>query len=170
MSLKDQMLKAGLVSQKKHKKASKSSKKSRDLAREVKASVESNKQQQVEKARSLNQMNNEQAQQKAIKAQVKQLVSMNKIDINNGDIKYNFTHDNVIKHLYVKEDIRKQLLAGVLAIAETDSQYVVIPASVANKIQQRDQQTVVHMQTDTQESVDEDDPYADFVVPDDLMW
>ncbi|NVP03123.1 DUF2058 family protein, partial [Photobacterium damselae subsp. damselae] len=45
-----------------------------------------------------------------------------------------------------------------------------IPAVVADKIAQRDQESIVVNNTVDETVVDEDDPYADFVIPDDLMW
>ena len=139
LSLQEQMLKAGLVNEKKLKKAKKSSKKSRDLAKEVKASVESTKQAQVERAQGLNDAKKEQILSKELKAQVKQLIQMNKLDLSRAQIKYNFTDGTLIHYVYVDEASRKQLLAGILAIAKYNDSYVVIPSVVANKIAQRDE-------------------------------
>jgi uncharacterized protein YaiL (DUF2058 family) len=170
LSLQEQMLKAGLVNEKKLKKAKKGSKKSRDLAREVKASVESSKQAQVERAQELNDVKKQEVLSKEMKAQVKQLVEMNKLDLSRADIKYNFTDGNLIHYVYVDEASRKQLLAGILAIARFNESYVVIPSVVANKIAQRDEGTIIENKTPSEELPAEDDPYADYVVPDDLMW
>jgi hypothetical protein len=46
----------------------------------------------------------------------------------------------------------------------------VIPTSVANKIAMRDEESIVDTQAASSDEVDEDDPYKDFVIPDDLMW
>ncbi|EGQ7864340.1 DUF2058 domain-containing protein, partial [Vibrio parahaemolyticus] len=58
LTLQEQMLKAGLVNEKKLKKAKKGSKKSRVQAREVKAAVEESKRQQVERDKQLSQQQN----------------------------------------------------------------------------------------------------------------
>ena len=170
LSLQEQMLKAGLVNEKKLKKAKKGSKKSRDLAREVKASVEISKQAQVDRAQELNDAKKVQILSKEMKAQVKQLVDMNKLDLSRAQIKYNFTDGTLIRYVYVDEASRKQLLAGILAIAKFNDGYVVIPSVVANKIAQRDEDTIIEIKTPEEELPVEDDPYADYVVPDDLMW
>jgi uncharacterized protein YaiL (DUF2058 family) len=47
--------------------------------------------------------------------------------------------------------------------------YEVVPAKVAEKIKQRDEHTVIVMFSDNAPSI-EDDEYAAFEVPDDLMW
>ncbi|MCV5871491.1 DUF2058 domain-containing protein, partial [Escherichia coli] len=79
--LQEQMLKAGLVNEKKLKKAKKGSKKSRVQAREGKAAVEESKRQQVERDKQLSQQQNAERLSKEIKAQINQLIEMNKIDL-----------------------------------------------------------------------------------------
>lgn len=81
---------------------------------------------------------------------------------------------------YKKIDVDKltqtQLINGRLAIARLvidnsgECEYAIIPASVADKIAQRDADSIVVNSALSQEEQDEDDPYADFKVPDDLMW
>ncbi|MEH0674029.1 DUF2058 domain-containing protein [Vibrio scophthalmi] len=170
LTLQEQMLKAGLVNEKKLKKAKKGSKKSRVQAREVKAAVEEQKKAQVERDKALSKEQNEQRLSKEIRAQVKQLIQMNKLDLGDGEIKYNFTDGTLVKFLYVTELVRTQLSKGILAIVREDESYVVIPSSVANKIAQRDESVIVDQKEADEETIAEDDPYAEFVVPDDLMW
>lgn len=170
LTLQEQMLKAGLVNEKKLKKAKKGSKKSRVQAREVKAAVEEQKKAQVERDKALSKEQNEQRLSKEIRAQVKQLIQMNKLDLGDGEIKYNFTDGTLVKSLYVTELVRTQLSKGILAIVREDESYVVIPSSVANKIAQRDENVIVDQKEADEETIAEDDPYAQFVVPDDLMW
>jgi uncharacterized protein YaiL (DUF2058 family) len=170
LTLQEQMLKAGLVNEKKLKKAKKGSKKSRVQAREVKAAVEENKRAQLERDKELSLQQKEQRLSKEIRAQIKQLVEMNKIDIADGDIKYNFTDGTLVKSLYVTSLIRDQLIKGIVAIARYEETYAVIPSGVANKIAMRDDNTVIEQKALEADIPAEDDPYADFVVPDDLMW
>lgn len=54
--------------------------------------------------------------------------------------------------------------------AKGDCDYAIIPAVVADKIAQRDVDSIVLNSALSQEEQDEDDPYADFKIPDDLMW
>jgi len=44
-----------------------------------------------------------------------------------------------------------------------------VPAEVAARIRERDEKAVIPYQ-EGQEEVDENDPYKDYVVPDDLTW
>lgn len=54
--------------------------------------------------------------------------------------------------------------------ANGDCDYAIIPAVVADKIAQRDADSIVLNSALSQEEQDEDDPCADFKIPDDLMW
>ncbi|MEZ9856728.1 DUF2058 family protein, partial [Vibrio breoganii] len=88
----------------------------------------------------------EQQLSKEIKAQVKQLIEMNKIEQKNGEIKYNFTDGTLVKYLYVEELTQKQLSKGILSIARQGESYVVIRTAVANKIAMRDEESIVDTQ------------------------
>ncbi|MBU2916560.1 DUF2058 domain-containing protein [Psychrosphaera sp. F3M07] len=172
MSLQEQLLQAGLTNEKKAKKAKKASKKTRDLKREVKAATEEKRLAQLAKDKELNEQIKQQAQAKAIQAQIKQLIEMNMLDTSHGNIAYNFTDGTAVKKLTVSDKIQRQLANGLLSIVRfgetgTDD-YAVIPSVVAEKIALRDDSVLVS-QNEIQE-VEEDDPYADYVIPDDLMW
>ncbi len=172
-SLQDQLLKAGLTNQKKAKKAAKSSKKSRNLKKEIKAAAEATKAEQQAKTEQSNLALKQVAEQKAIAAQIKQLIETNQI-AQTGEIKYNFEHQGVIKTIMVSEKLQRQLIKGFVGIAVLGENYFVIPATAAEKIAQRDEGYIVLLNTVEQQSEqveeDENDPYKDFVIPDDLMW
>jgi len=170
LTLQEQMLKAGLVNEKKLKKAKKGAKKSRVQKREAQEAAEANKAAQLERDKALNQQRKDEQLAKEFKAQVKQLVQMNKLELKEGEIKYNFTDGTLVKTLYVEQLIRDQLVKGILSIARYEEGYAVIPGVVAKKIIQRDEDTVIENKSAEEEIPAEDDPYADFVVPDDLMW
>ncbi|KAA5971843.1 DUF2058 domain-containing protein [Pantoea sp. M_9] len=173
LTLQEQMLKAGLVSSKKMEKVQRTAKKSRVQAREAKQAVEENKKAQLARDKQLNDQQRQAVLEKEYKAQVKQLIEMNRITIGRGDIDFNFTDNNLIKKITVDKTTQTQLINGRLAIARLvteKSDYAIIPASVADKIAQRDASAIVLNSALSQEAQDEDDPYADFKVPDDLMW
>lgn len=176
LTLQEQLLKAGLVTSKKMDKVQRTAKKSRVQAREAREAVEENKKAQQERDKQLNEQQRQAVLSKEYKAQVKQLIDMNKIDISRGDIGFNFTDNNLIKKIMVDKPTQAQLINGRLAIARLqvdnseESHYAIITASVADKIAQRDANSIVLNSALSQEAQDEDDPYADFKVPDDLMW
>ena len=176
LTLQEQLLKAGLVSSKKMDKVQRTAKKSRVQSREAREAVEENKKAQLERDKQLSEQQKQAALSKEYKAQVKQLIEMNRVDISKGDIGFNFTDGNLIKKIFVDKTTQAQLISGRLAIARLvvessgESQYAIIPASVADKIAQRDANSIVLNSALSQEEQDEEDPYADFKVPDDLMW
>ncbi|WP_370550417.1 DUF2058 domain-containing protein [Edwardsiella tarda] len=176
LTLQEQLLKAGLVTSKKIAKVQRTAKKSRVQAREAREAVEEKKQAQLERDKQLSEQQKQATLAKEIKAQVKQLIEMNRISLKKGDIDFNFTDGNLIKKITLDKLTHSQLVNGRLAIARLaiDSngatEYAVIPASVADKIAQRDAESIVLHSALSQETQDEDDPYADFKVPDDLMW
>nr|WP_318381466.1 DUF2058 domain-containing protein [uncultured Enterobacter sp.] len=176
LTLQEQMLKAGLVTSKKMAKVQRTAKKSRVQAREAREAVEENKKAQLERDKQLSEQQKQAALSKEYKAQVKQLIEMNRIVIAKGHIGFNFTDGNLIKKIDVDKTTQAQLISGRLAIARLttdehgDSVYAIIPASVADKIAQRDANSIVLNSALSQEAQDEDDPYADFKIPDDLMW
>lgn len=175
LTLQEQMLKAGLVSSKKMAKVQRTAKKSRVQAREAREAVEENKKAQLERDKLLNNQQKQAVLAKEVKAQVKQLIEMNRLEIARGNIDFNFTDNNLIKKITVDKLTQTQLINGRLAIARLqvengESQYAIIPAVVADKIAQRDADAIVLNSALSQDEQDEDDPYADFKIPDDLMW
>lgn len=101
LTLQEQLLKAGLVTSKKAAKVERTAKKSRVQAREARAAVEENKKAQLERDKQLSEQQKQAALAKEYKAQVKQLIEMNRITIANGDIGFNFTDGNLIKKIFV---------------------------------------------------------------------
>ena len=176
LTLQEQLLKAGLVTSKKAAKVQRTAKKYRVQAREAREAVEENKKAQLERDKQLSEQQKQAALVKEYKAQIKQLIEMNRITVSRGDIGFNFTDNNLIKKIEVDKTTQTQLINGRLAIARLiidsngESEYAIIPASVADKIAQRDATFIVLNSALSQEEQDEDDPYADFKIPDDLMW
>jgi uncharacterized protein YaiL (DUF2058 family) len=175
-SLQDQLKKSGLVDEKKAKQLKRAKHKEAKLARADK-SIDPNqrqhelKQQQavkVAKDRELNQKRDAQAQRKALAAQIKQLISMNVI-AKDGEQKYSFTDGSKIKHIWVSHTQVEQLSHGTIAIAKQANDFVLVPGAVAEKIAHRDETSVV-FKADKNDVMDEDDPYADYKIPDDLTW
>ena len=181
-SLQDQLLKAGLVDEKKAKqvnkekrKAKKQQPKGHQQLDESKLAAKKSLEQKAERAREENRKQQEQAEKKAINAQIIQLIKMNKLDNIKGDIGYNFT-DGSVKKIYVSKGIQDKLSEGKLAIVKlitcNEIQYEIVAPAVAEKIAQRDASIVVslHSQTSQTPSNSEEDWYADYEIPDDLMW
>ena len=180
MSLQDQLLKAGLADQKKASKIQKQKHQQQKLQRknkiviedEARLAAEKARAEKVERDRQLNQQRKQEAEQRAISAQIRQLIEMNRQPKGKGEIAYHFTHNNKVTHLYVDERQQRQLANGLLAIVMLDGQYEIVPGSVSEKIALRDESYLIYSNKGKQDApaVEEDDPYAEFQVPDDLMW
>lgn len=175
MSLQDQLMKAGLVNKHDAKKANKAKhralKSGKKVVNEAKELAAQKRKDQAERDRQLNQQREEEAKKKALIAQIRQLITLNSQPRDKGEIAYNFSDSGKITKVMVTDALQQGLINGQLSIAKLDDHYHVISTAAAEKIQQRDDSYIVVQNDRNQdETVDEDDPYADFQVPDDLMW
>lgn len=187
MSLKDQLLKAGLIDQSKaqkaeqdqrkqaHQKTAKAQKQAKKsgevVVDEAKVLADKARQEQAERSRELNRQQREQADKKAIQAQIRQLIDMNRIDRKHGDLAYQFADGNKIKKIYLTTKLQDQLAYGVIALVKAGDNYELVPKVVAEKIAQRDAAIILVQNTGSSQPVaEEDDPYAAYQIPDDLMW
>lgn len=174
-AFKEQLLKAGLADAKKLKAAKKQQHqqkvqggKNAPKVNQASVLAEERRQLQVARDQELNRIKQAEIQQKAIAAQVKQLIETNVISAK-GELAFNFVDDKLVKRLYVNTKLHDELTRGLLAIAKLAEQYYLVPSTIAEKIQQRQPQSIIVLNTRQQE-VAEDDPYAAYQVPDDLMW
>jgi len=59
----------------------------------------------------------------------------------------------------------------LLAIAKLSNDYKLVPKAIAEKINLRSTDFIIILNDKVEsEEIDEDDPYADYQIPDDLMW
>lgn len=173
-SLRDQLKKSGLVTDKQARQARHKQQKggkgqpppaneNRQLAQQAQA-------EKLERDRQLNLQRQQEAERKAIAAQVNQMIESNRIENRDGEIVYNFTDGSHIKRIHVNAAVHKQLCDGDLALAKLGGRYELIPSDVAAKISERDPRRVIIVTNDGAAVDEEDDPYAAYKVPDDLMW
>ena len=176
-SLQQQLKAAGLVTDKQIKKAQKHIHRQETRVRqgvekdEVKLQAEKDLAEKQARDREENRVLFEQAEQKALHAQVRQLVEINR-QRQMGDVPYNFSDNQKIKKIHISKDNKKELNRGFLAIVKFDEDYELVPEGVARKIMQRlpDTYESYVIWIYEAEKVDEDDPYKDFPIPDDLDW
>jgi len=178
-SLFDQLKKSGLVDEKKAKKAKhsqyknqkqKSKKGAEPKLDEATLLAQKTQAEKVERDRQLNQQKKADAERKAVAAQIKQLIEVNRIEPGDGDVVYNFTDAKVVKRLHVSPQVHEHLVSGRLAIAKLGEAYELVPVPVAEKIKQRDEACIILCEASAETETDENDPYADYQIPDDLMW
>ncbi|RBP82363.1 DUF2058 domain-containing protein [Marinomonas rhizomae] len=177
-SLQEQLLGAGLVDKKKVKKLKAESLQLKQKIKKGKVTAsgdddrrEELKRQREEKAerdRVLNMERQKLAEQKAVHGQIRQMIEQNRVRKQDGDIAYHFTDNKKVKQLYISQSMHDDLSRGRLAIVRLDELYEILPEPVAVKISERDSSYIL-VCNNRVESI-EDDPYADFQIPDDLMW
>ena len=184
-SLRDQLMKAGLATKQQALKAKTTTKKKKkqavksgEMTEQDKRRIELEKERaaQAERDRELNRKLEDERQQKAIEAQVRQLIETNAMSRDGGEVGYNFVVDKKVKKIYVTDEMQERLSRGLFAIGilqEADGTEVfhVIPAPVAAKINERiPEAVVIHDNTAEELTSEEEDWYKDFEIPDDLMW
>lgn len=174
-SLQDQLLKAGLVDEQKLKQA-KSKKRKQKRAGGGRAAADAEhsaaaQQAAAEKRRRDQELNRQREAERRHKAELVALwqqVRDNRVSRDGGDIAYNFADGSALKRLYVTAAQQKSIADGALAIVRHDDFYELVPAAVAERVEATDSATLVVWNKPG--SADPDDPYADYEVPDDLMW
>jgi uncharacterized protein YaiL (DUF2058 family) len=177
VSLQEQLLKAGLVNKNKAKQAHQDKSKQKKVERrtgtqsidEARLAALATQHKNLERTRELNAQRVAAANQKSIAAQIAQMVQQSRQSKGAGDIAYNYTHGKTIERMYVSAAVQAHLMAGRLVIIRLGSATELVPRVVADKIAERDPSLVVRVNK-TSAEVDEDDPYAAFQIPDDLMW
>jgi len=177
VSLQEQLLKAGLVDKNKVKQANQDKSKQKKVERktgtqsvdEARLAALETQRKNAERARELNAQRDAAATQKAILAQIAQMVQKNRQSKGAGDIAYNFTHGTKIERIYVSAAVQAHLMAGRLVIVCLGGATELVPRVIADKIAERDASLVVRVNK-ASAAVEEDDPYAAFQIPDDLMW
>lgn len=176
-SLQDQLLKAGLVDKKKankiqkqkHHEQKQAQKHNAQVVDEAKVNAEKARKEQQERDRELNRQRQEQVKQKELIAQAIQIIKHSQLPkTEDADVSYSFVQDSKVKKIFVTSEQVEHLSRGLLAIVALEDSFAVVPALAAQKIQDRVPDWFVAVAE--KEEIDEDDPYKDFQIPDDLMW
>lgn len=174
-SLQEQLLQAGLIDKKRAKQLTQSKRKqpkpkgkSRPVAQPPLAQKA-----QAEKAakdRALNKRRQEAAEAKSRAAQIIQLMEANRLDRRGGETAFQFVAKGKIKKIYVTEAQHTELVNGTTALVRFGGRSEIVPIAIAEKIRERSANAVVVLSNVDTPNSDDNDPYADYQVPDDLMW
>src|SRR6185437_4758150 len=184
MSLRDQLLAAGLGTKKQAKEAKQAKRPpSRHQAPPPVSpeKIAANKAQAAKAARDqeLNRRQQEKAAAKARRAEVKQLIEQHRLPPVESEEYYNFTDGNRLARLAPTPALREQLIKGTVVIVRYEGHYAMVPEDAVARIRERDEHAIVTQgpagstaapATPAAAASDGDDPYKDFVVPDDLVW
>jgi uncharacterized protein YaiL (DUF2058 family) len=185
-SLRDQLLAAGLVSQKQarqaeqqeqqrqfrkqhHPKPNQSPKAGPAQPPSPKAEVQQAQAAKAARDKELNRRREDKAQRKARIAQIEQIIEQNRVPRLETEDYYSFIDGKKIRRMSVDAQRREQLTKGELVIVRYRGHYAVVPAPIAERIRERDENMIVPI-VQPKASPEPDEAYKDYVVPDDLMW
>lgn len=180
-SFQDQLLALGLVDKKKaketkkqqhhkKKKQAKTSQKNKVVDENVLLAQQAEEKKKA-RARQLNQERDAKLKKREQAAQVKQFVEQNRIEKDEKGIAYRFPVSGKIQRIFVAKDVADKLSDGRLGIVALGEVFEVLPRSVVEKITAIDKKIVVILNERTGDEPDDpEDPYAEYKVPDDLMW
>ena len=182
-SLRDQLLKAGLVTEeqareaarskgRKAKEARKNRKSGKPAPRKDNGAAGAARKAQAEKAardKALNREQEDLRRRQALNARVKEVLEKHTINDRNGEIPHNFVWGERVRRVYVNAEQHKALADGRLAVVMFKACAHVVKPEIAEKIAAIDPKFLVKAQTAADEP-EPDDPYKDYKVPDDLMW
>ncbi|HUI61797.1 MAG TPA: DUF2058 domain-containing protein [Steroidobacteraceae bacterium] len=191
-SLRDQLLAAGLVTEKQARQARQQEERRQQQQRHqqprqeqprhgapVKATPSLAAQAQAAKAAQdaeLNRRRHEKAERKARLAQIDRLVEQNRLPRLETEDFFSFVDGKKVRRMAVDVPRREQLMRGELMIVRFRGFYAVVPAAVAEQVRERDATMIVPITSpqsapqSAPQAASQEDPYKDFVVPDDLMW
>jgi uncharacterized protein len=176
--LQEQLLKAGLVKKSKLAEVAREQNKARHgkgpaAPSEIQRDAERARAEKAERDRALEAERKAQARTAELRAQARQIVADRKVP-RTGEVEYRFTADGAIRTVLVNDDLKKKLSTGVLVIVRVDDRYELLPRVAADKVRERDAGMIVldHGQGSEVAATtsEDDDYYAQFKVPDDLMW
>jgi len=185
LSLRDQLLQAGLLDPKKAKEHGRDQRRERQQHNNKKPAGPDPRELARQKAEAekaardaeLNRKQQEKLEQKARKAEVRQLVEQHRVaKLADSDELYNFIDGSRIRRLPVDRPMREKLIAGSLVIVRCAGRYEIVPAEIAARIVARDPHAGLQpppagsAPAESSAPADEDDPYKDYKIPDDLMW
>jgi uncharacterized protein len=177
-SLREQLLKAGLVTEKQAKKVERSG--SQERHRQAKGggsppprpeparAAEQARAAKLLRDQELNRKQQEKAARRALAAEFRQLLEQLRVPRPESDDSFNFVDQGKVRSVPVTPPLRAGLTAGRLLIVRCEGRYELVPAEAADRIRERDAAAIVALPAAAPPA--EDDPYKDFAVPDDLTW
>jgi uncharacterized protein YaiL (DUF2058 family) len=178
--LQEQLLKAGLAKKSKAAEIAREQNRARhakgpSAPGEIQLEAERARAEKAGRDRALEAERKAQARLAELRAQARQIVEDRKVP-RTGDSEYRFTADGAIRTLLVDADLRRKLSTGALVIACLDGRYELLPRLAADKVRERVPEMIVldhghGTAAAADAAASEDDAYyAQFEVPDDLVW
>jgi uncharacterized protein YaiL (DUF2058 family) len=180
-SLQEQLIKMGLATEKQARQTNQEQQRQRNNHRHqnprqpppksaAQLAAERTRVEKLARDQEINRKRQAKAERKAKLAEIRQIVEQSKVARPADGERFNFVEEKKIRFLAVDAAQRERIHLGELVIVKYGRSHELVPAEVAARIRERDEQSVVAFTAPTPEVVDESDPYKDFKVPDDLTW
>ena len=185
-SLREQLLKQGLVSKDQAKQAEKQAKLKahqvqKTQSKKQKANVVDKdsasylaakaREDEIARAKELNRQKEAEREKKALLSQVIDIINYQHVNDPDADGAYYFVEEKWVRKIEVTFKQRQLLASGELAITSLEEKYYLVPAAVAEKVRARISEVVVCFhQPATGGIIAQDEAYITYPIPDDLIW
>ena len=167
--LRDQLVKSGLVDAKTARQVERDKGKARRSGVKEAAPAESAALSKADRDRALNQKQQEALAERALDAQVRQMIESRQVAEIPGELPFHFNHQGTLKRRMLAPSFRDQLILGHIGIVFMDGRYAYVPRETLIKIRDRRPETLLLLNEPKRPATD-DDPEARHPVPDDLIW
>ncbi|MEO7773380.1 MAG: DUF2058 domain-containing protein [Steroidobacteraceae bacterium] len=171
LSLRDQLIQAGFVSSKQAKQAEQQ--KRQQARRPQNAPPKSTPPAAAAKAardKDLNRQRQQQREHGARLAEIRQIVEQNRLPVVASEDYFNFVHKNKVRRIAVDAGLRERITGGTLFIVRYGKFYALVTPEIAARVRERNVDSIVNLDAPPAAPGAENDPYAQFKVPDDLYW
>lgn len=102
---------------------------------------------------------------------LRQIIRANRIDRAYAGVPYRFTQGTRVREIAVTGTQQGRIARGELAVVSDGQRCELVPAKAARRVRGIDPAAVLVLNSPDERGEDAgDDPYADYHVPDDLMW
>lgn len=175
-SLRDQLIAAGLVSQKQVRQATppkrppQQSKKQPPPQSAAELASQRAQAEKFARDQALNRKRQDKAERKARAAQLQQMIEQSALPRVESDDYYNFIDAAKIKRIAVNPALREQIQSGAVVIVRCGLGYRLLPAASAERIREREPTAIVPPAAAEPPESAVDEAYREYVVPDDLTW
>lgn len=176
MSLREQLLAAGFGKKKAEEQAQRRAKeqqreqpraaqaKAAQAAQAAQAAAKSARAEEQKKRRQ------EEADRKERWTHIKQLIEQHRLPKIESDDYFNFVSRGKVRRLAVDAPLRERIISGEVVIVRCEGKHDAVPRDIGERIRGYDARAVIALQDAAEAEPAADDPYKDYVVPDDLKW
>ncbi|HEY6452360.1 MAG TPA: DUF2058 family protein [Steroidobacteraceae bacterium] len=174
-SLRDQLIQAGLVTEKQARLASRPVRPAPQARRgpapvpEQRLAAQRAQADKAARDQELNLRLKAKSERAARWAQVRQLIEQHQLPRIESEDFFHFCDGKKIKRIAVNGAVREQLGRGELCIVRVDHRYALVPAAAAARIREREAAAIIEPGAAVA-AVAPEEAYSEFPIPDDLTW